>query len=213
MRLRVGIAATALALMAAAGCAVQPASTVPATIDSPSVLGTSSSTSATTESGVLLSKARIGALRIGESTQDEAVEYLTAAFDKAPQRLETTCEGPLGSGSYTPLSWDGLEIEINDQGILASWSVTPADAPEGLRLESGLPFDATFAEVQAAAPADKARTGDYLLESDLTDWALKDSAADTTFYWRAAGDDEPAANTKAVWVTGPTWDKCLGYDG
>lgn len=211
MKLRVGIAATALTLVTAAGCAIQPAATVPAS-DSPSPVVASPSSSATAEAtGVVLSSTRIGALKLGEATESEAIAYLNAEFGKKPKRWETVCDGPVGAGSYTPLSWDGLEIEINDQGVVAGWSVNPNDVPDGLSLESGLPFNATVTEVRAVEPAGKVESAAYLAESTLTDWALKVSATDTTFYWQTEGD-EPTGPERSVHVDGPTWPKCLETD-
>ncbi len=94
--------------------------------------------------------------------------------------------------------WAGLNVTIasggqQDRKVLR-WYVFSKKAPAKLKLSSGLPFDATVAEVLAAWPGAELTQASY-----KTDWTITDPETGLEFRWRST--KRPAADLPAYEVS------------
>ena len=94
--------------------------------------------------------------------------------------------------------WAGLNVTIasggqQDRKVLR-WYVFSKKAPAKLKLSSGLPFDATVAEVLAAWPGAELTQASY-----KTDWTITDPETGLEFLWRST--KRPAADLPAYEVS------------
>lgn len=193
--LRQLIAATAVTLAASFTSCTAQSGVAPLASDSPTAAASAPSVSSS--SGVELTATSIGPLKIGEATQDQAVDYLDQTLGESGR---TTGDEVCDSCQEQPnvYEWAGLSVYTASTGKadyqVTGWRVFAEEAPPSLRLSSGLSFAATVAEVQAAFPGTE-------LQRAKAGWTIADPVTGITFAWQ--GSKTPSPDQQADTVSSP----------
>lgn len=197
MRLITSVFAT-LAAFSLSGCAITqpPPSPTQADTAAPGPASPSDDTPAAVR--LVLSATAVGNQQIGSALNESVATAVNTHLRQIGRQSEVHCYG--AGDQYYWIEWDGLKLKFDSEALLRGWELEVATAPAGVSVDSELPLDATYAEVEAKYPQavqTEPRTGQ---------WVLYDQPTKLGYQWNTG--ERPQPDDHATTVIGPKWGTC-----